>query len=133
MTLDILRVGHSEDATYGVFRDNGVPFAVTLELPWIDNITNKSCIPSGSYTCKRIVSAKFGDVFEICNVPNRSHVLIHKGNYTRDIQGCIIVAEKFSHIDKDGIMDVGESTEGFNEFMDKLKGEDEFTLNIKEL
>lgn len=43
-------------------------------------------------------SAKFKNVFEVQNVPNRDKILIHVANSTSDILGCIGVGE----YEKDG-------------------------------
>lgn len=132
MTLEIKRFSYTEKATYGVMCQNGIPFAVTLERPWENNEPNISCIPAGRYICKKIISPKFGETFEIQHVTNRTHVLLHKLNTVFQTQGCIGIGEKFTSIDKDEIMDIGESAEGFNEFMSILKDKNEFELLIKE-
>ncbi len=71
----------------------------TLELPWKDNRTKLSCIPAGTYTSSPVRSPKFGDVYGVHNVPGRSAILIHAGNYggdiekglKSDIEGCILL------------------------------------------
>jgi len=70
----------------------------TIELPWRDNRRNVSCIPSGRYFVKWAWS-KFGLVPHVLDVPNRSGILIHVGNwagdrekgYRSDTYGCILV------------------------------------------
>jgi len=121
----ILRIGRDDDAmSQGVMLHLGVAFAVTLELPDMNNEPEKSCIPAGTYVCKRVQSPKFGDTFEITGVPGRTNILFHKLNEVRQTLGCVGVAEKFVG---NGI---GESMEGFNEFMAKLKDRDSFMLSI---
>lgn len=63
----------------------------TLELPDRGNKPQISCIPAGTYTCRRINSPKFGDTFEVCGVPDRSQILFHPGNSVKDTRGCILV------------------------------------------
>ena len=63
----------------------------TPELPWLRNEKNVSCIPEGIYPCWKAKSEKFGDVFYLDHVPNRSGILIHSGNTIRDTRGCILV------------------------------------------
>lgn len=129
MKLTLLRVGPTKQATFGVLRDeNLIPFAVTLENPWLDNQRNVSCIPEGRYECKRVQSPRFGNTFEVTNVPNRSHILFHKGNKEDDTQGCILVGETFVWFD--GVPAIGMSKQGYGEFMSRLDGLDEFTLDI---
>lgn len=128
MRIDLLRVGQSKRGTFGVLRYEQVPFALTLERPWEDNETYISCIPAGRYTCRRVRSMRFGDTYEVCNVPGRSHVLFHKGNYISDTQGCILVGEEFS-----GTWDrpfIASSERGFLEFRKLLNDIPEFELVI---
>lgn len=127
-TLTLIRVSQSEQGTFGVLRDGAIPFAVTLEEPWRDNQPNISCIPTGRYVCQRVDSPKFGNTFEVTNVPGRSHVLLHKGNTLDDTQGCILVAEEFA--DNAGKPVIVSSRRGYDELMSKLVGHDRFDLEI---
>ena len=92
------RVATGENGTFGVLIHENLPFAVTLEREWLDNKQNISCIPAGTYTCQRIYSMKFGETFEVTNVPNRTHILFHKGNLDDDSHGCILIGEWFGDI-----------------------------------
>lgn len=115
--LTLKRVtGSTEFGVFGTLHNSsGIPFAVTLEKPWDDNKVNVSCIPAGDYICKKINSPKFGRVFELQNVPGRSHILIHKGNLVRDTSGCIIVGERFDPLeDKAAVLSSGDA---FKELM----------------
>lgn len=128
IALTLKRISTTNRGTFGVLLYKGIPFAVTLELPWLDNQANISCIPSGNYICKRIQSPKFGETFEITDVPGRAHVLLHRGNKVEDTHGCVLVAEEFGKIgDETAIL---QSVKGYGELMDKAKGVDEFTLKI---
>lgn len=129
--LDMLRVGSSEKGTFGVLRSGQVPFALTLELPDRENQENISCIPAGVYRCRRVVSPKFGDVFELTQVPGRTHVLIHKANFLMDLRGCIAVGEEFA-----GTMAqpyLGDSKSWFDQFMTLLAGETAFEIAIRDV
>ena len=68
----------------------------TLELPYINNEKSISSIPANDYVCKLIVSPKFGFVFQVLNVVNRAKILIHKGNYTTDTHGCILLGSSYT-------------------------------------
>ena len=81
----------------------------TLELPWKDNKRRVSRIPSNHYEIVKHISPRFGKSLWIKDVPNRSEILIHRGNYHRDTLGCILVGEKFYDIDNDGHLDVTNS------------------------
>lgn len=128
MQLDLIRVGQSNRGTFGALRYQSVPFALTLERPWQDNEQDVSCIPAGRYCCRRIQSPRFGQTYEVCDVPGRTHVLFHKGNFLTDTLGCILVGEEFS-----GTFDkpfVASSERGFLEFMKLLNLTPEFDLVI---
>ena len=62
----------------------------TVERPWLDNLPFKSCIPDGNYVLRRRNSPKFGpNMWEVADVPGRSHILIHVANRSSDVVGCI--------------------------------------------
>lgn len=63
----------------------------TLELPWLSNQQNISCIPSGVYDVCLSSSTKFGDCYRLPSVTGRSGILIHRGNTIKDTRGCILV------------------------------------------
>lgn len=128
MRIDLLRVGQSNRGTFGVLRFGQVPFALTLERPWEDNAQDISCIPAGRYRCRKVRSPRFGHTYEVCDVPNRTHVLLHKGNFVYDTQGCILVGEEYS-----GTWDkpfIASSERGFLELMKLLNDIPEFDLVI---
>jgi hypothetical protein len=49
----------------------------------------KSCIPEGVYQAEKYSSPKYPDVWELKDVPERTHILIHAANWAKDVQGCI--------------------------------------------
>lgn len=141
MEVRIDRTYHHEQTTgrLYVFDDNnGVAFDCdTLELKWNDNARRISCIPEGSYTCVHHFSPTFGECFWIKDVPHRSEVLIHTGNYAGsqnpktlrpDTLGCILVGNGLIDISGDGIVDVVNSRVTMDSLIQVLP--DVFTLNI---
>lgn len=117
--------------TFGTLHDwKHVPFAVALEPPWKDNRTNISCIPAGDYLCEIVQSPKYGRVYEIKNVPDRTHVLIHRLNLVKETQACVGVGEEFGILNGEpAILDSGKA---FKELMDvKLYGVLKFWLSIR--
>ena len=112
--------------------DHKVMECVTLELPDNGNQKNCSCIPSGEYKVTKIYSPKHGKCFEVHDVPERSAILIHKGNFAsgdkKDTRGCILVGNCFEDINEDGNLDVVGSTDTLNKLLGIL--ENEFTLFI---
>ena len=71
-------------------RFNNDSFA-SLELPWLENKRNMSCIPTGIYSGVCIITDNrpYKHIW-IKDVPARSDILIHVGNYISDIEGCIL-------------------------------------------
>lgn len=80
-----------------------------LELPDKDNARNISCIPEGIYTIKKRHSKKYGWHFHVLDVPGRSYVLIHFGNYYTDTRGCLLPGQDLVDINNDGLKDVTNS------------------------
>lgn len=101
--------------------------SVSLELPWLENIQNQSCIPTGVYTVSKVNSPKFGSVLKIHQVPGRSQILIHPGNYTSEIKGCVLLGEHFADINNDQITDVTNSRSTISRLNEIADG---FELNI---
>lgn len=81
----------------------------TLELADRNNERQKSCIPKGTYNITIRNSLKYGRHFLVNNVPNRDTILIHYGNYNKDILGCILVGATYADINGDGFPDVTSS------------------------
>lgn len=102
----------------------------SLELPWLDNKKRISCIPEGVYKAHKHNSPKFGESFWLQDVPNRSEVLIHKGNYHTDILGCILIGKDLSDINKDGYLDVTSSKKAIKELMKLTKDVDGIIIEI---
>lgn len=98
----------------------------SLERPWLNNKTNVSCIPEGIYHCKwieRSASGKYKKVWHVQNVPGRSGILFHVGNYIRHTLGCILPGMRHNNLS------VGYSLTGLNKMRKELSGKD-FTLLI---
>ena len=110
----------------------------TIELPLFissgqQNVANTNCIPEGTYKTTKVWSPSKGKCFAVHDVEGRTSILIHKGNYATgkkvDTQGCILVGDKFSDINKDGNLDVINSTITLNKLLEILP--EKFTLIIK--
>lgn len=89
----------------------------TLELPNKNNEENISCIPAGEYGYFRRISPNNGEVLQLQNVPNRTLVQVHAGNYTRQIEGCILVGDSVKWLDADKIPDVTNSVNTLRRLM----------------
>ncbi|QTD37105.1 hypothetical protein JL193_13410 [Polaribacter batillariae] len=89
MELTIER-SYFKEGTNGVLFVNGKFLGFTIELPWIDNLKNKSCIPEGRYILKVRFSEKFKNHLVLENVNQRTLILIHSANHAKtELRGCI--------------------------------------------
>lgn len=122
-----IRTWVNDDCTVGRL-DFGLFRCFTLELPWEENNRNVSCIPAGEYEASHYESPNHGPVILLHDVPNRSFIEIHAGNYTRDVLGCILVGDSIKYIDKDSIMDVTNSVQTLRKLIARLPVN--FTINI---
>lgn len=89
--MKLTRLKTNLNGTFGEIRLPSGKIISTLELPWKNNQRQISCIPAAVYQCGVVNSPKFGRVYQVKNVPNRSHILIHAGNWVKDTSGCILV------------------------------------------
>jgi hypothetical protein len=105
----------------------------SLELPWKDNKRRISCIPEGVYKARKHNSPKHGLSLWLQDVPNRSEILIHKGNYYTDILGCILIGSTLMDINKDGLLDVVNSKKSINKLMSMLEDVDGIMVKIEKI
>lgn len=116
--IQLQRMYSDDDCTLGVIVVSGLRF-FTLELPWLNNAPNISCVIDGKYNYKKRVSPGKGyEVIELIDVPGRSYIQIHLGNFTNQIQGCILPGTGLKDIDEDGCIDVTGSENAFNSIME---------------
>lgn len=109
---------------------NGDFMGYTLERPWKNNQRKISCIPAGKYkVAKRNENDSHRFWYEhlmVCDVPKRTLILFHRGNYPEDFKGCIGVGRTRS------IDFIGNSRAAFNELMKSLEPFDNIELVIKQ-
>lgn len=127
--VTIKRIEYTDKQTLGLMYFNGKEVAKTLELADKNNAPKISCIPKGSYKVVSRYSQKYGNHFHITDVPNRSFILIHNGNYHTQILGCVLVGKTHADINKDGYKDVTASKDKMKELLALLPNE--FTLTIE--
>lgn len=102
----------------------------TLELPWLDNKKNVSCIPKGTYEVKWTYSGTFKRyTYEIMNVPGRTGIRFHSANHYTDLKGCIACGYEYADINKDGTTDIIESKKAIKDLEDFF-GKKPFALHI---
>jgi hypothetical protein len=109
-----------------IYKEDGGRVCFTLELPWLNNQSNISCIPEGTYQAKVAYSPKHKrNLYWLQNVPGRGSVEIHIGNLVKDTLGCILLGS--SRSSKRNA--VYSSRLAFDSFMEMMGGQ-EFTLII---
>ena len=134
--VNIYRMRRSDQGTEGLLV-SGDFTCRTLELPWRNNQPNISCIPSGEYEVDIRISNKYGRIYWVRNVENRSYILIHSGNYGGDrskgfkthVMGCILLGKKSGYLGRQ--VAVLNSRVAVRQFMEKMNYES-FKLNIQE-
>lgn len=105
MQVQIRHVSETDEGTYGRLEGGGFS-CWTLELPWRDNRQCVSRIPAGTYTVQPHHSSRFGKCLHVLDVPDRSEILFHAGNWAGDVslgyrsdsEGCILVGEDLGEI-----------------------------------
>lgn len=104
----------------------------TIELPDLDNECKISCIPERKYKVDKITSPKFGMCFYLNDVPGRTGILIHKGNYASgkqvDTLGCILPGLLYSDINNDSFTDIAGSTDALKKLLSILPSTFELTI-----
>lgn len=134
MLLKIERVSENDKQTLSKFEiidslENVLMRGDILEPPDRDNQIGISRINEGEYDCVKRFSEKYGDHFHLLNVPGRTWILIHVGNYNTDTRGCLLPGEGLMDIDGDGLKDVtssGDTMRMLNEILPN-----EFTVVIR--
>ncbi len=95
INLLLIRDTFSKVSTLGELFLNGERMCDTLENPWIDNQRNISCIPEGVYDVRLRLPRESGtrDYLHLLvqEVPNRDFILVHRGNFPSQTQGCLLV------------------------------------------
>lgn len=129
-TLGDLTVFDDSDKKLGY--DFPVYTCKTLELPNKNNERQISCIPEGEYETVKIISSTKGACFLLKNVPGRTAIEIHIGNFASgkkvDTQGCILPGLQYRDMNNDGTMDIIQSTQALDSLLQLLPNK--FILKI---
>ena len=125
--LTLNRDDQNEKRTLGTMAEGNEVICQTLELPWLDNQHQVSCVPTGTYQCKLLYSPKHDkDLYWLMAVPGRGAVEIHVGNTTADTLGCILLGAA-----RDGDT-IRHSQAAFATFMTRMEEDKEFTLIVQD-
>jgi hypothetical protein len=132
-----LKRDYQDTVTYGnlYIEDDDIPFLVTLERPDLNNAPNISCIPEGMYHCKEVYSPHFrSNLYELQDVPNRTKILIHWGNFVEESLGCILLGmqrmDLFNEKTQKKEPAIILSKKAYQRFKELLGDNKEFTLEI---
>ena len=96
--LELIRLETGRKGTYSVMLADKVIFSFTLEPPDRLNMRNTSSIPTGQYECAPYKSTRFGLTMQVLDVPERTYILFHAGNFVGDTEGCIIVGSEIGKL-----------------------------------
>jgi hypothetical protein len=116
-----------------VLRDGECVYeAKSLELPWKDNQRSVSCIPEDIYKVRKRLADESGsrdyDHFMVMDVPNRSYILWHAGNFYWDIEGCILMGQAHIDINHDTLKDVTDTKRTIAELYALLPNQFDFVV-----
>ena len=120
-TVEIERFAYSPMGTFGILTV-GFFSCYTVERPWRNNQSSRSCIPEGWYEMALGMYNKGGyPAYEILNVVDRSLIKVHVANTMSDVIGCIGLGKELGFIG--GKWAVTQSTDTLEEFMRVMNGE----------
>jgi hypothetical protein len=140
-TLLLERFAYLPDGTFGKLTLPDGTLFYTAELPWLGNQRFVSCIPEGEYELKfrssntitRSSNGAFNFGWELQGVPDRDHILVHPGNWPRNVEGCIAVGSAFVPM-KDSkstsLYAVSSSQVAFSKFQNALKTDGKYQIQI---
>lgn len=143
LTVELVRVKHTDKSTLGMLFIGGSFIAYTLENPWLDNKRRVSCIPIGTYEVgfrttggkHNQYAARYGKkhygMLEVKDVPNRTFILFHVGNWAKDTHGCILLGTRA------GVNMIGSSRKAYAQvypiIAKALRADRKVTLKIREI
>lgn len=115
MVVRLLRTYHGQGTNGEIWVDSEF-VCYAIELPWLDNVRNNSCIPVGRYALAKRYSKKFKWHILVKDVVGRSEILFHPANNAlSELRGCIAPVSQLSGVGK-GL----ESIEAFNKLKEMV-------------
>ncbi len=96
MELTLFRK-YQENGTNGKLSYGKQVVCHTIELPWLQNRSNVSCIPEGRYQVVKRFTNERGWHLYIPEVPQRTFILFHPANNAlKELRGCIAPVTKLT-------------------------------------
>lgn len=135
------RFAYSPQGTFGVLTVGDFS-CYTVEPPWLLNKRGESCVPEGVYAMRKRISpvvqrssnGRYREGWEVCDVPNRTFIMIHPGNNMFDVIGCIAVGRDLGFVKSArsprAMWAVTDSQGAFADLMTSLEVENEWDLVI---
>ena len=127
-TAELIRLEEGPHGTFGILKISKRIFCATLEPRDMLNKKNISNIPAPQQYICQLRDSRFGLTFEVMNVPNRTGILFHAGNYVGDTEGCILLGQYVGKLRGERAIHNSGST--FLRFMERMKYVEEFLLTI---
>lgn len=85
MQINLVRRVPTDGCTFGDMTVDGQTYCYTLERPEVQ-------IPTGTYSVEMTYSPRFMRPLPLLDqVPGRTDIRIHSGNWPRDTEGCLLV------------------------------------------
>lgn len=125
--VKIIRLESDDSGTFGILTTDDGFSCWTLERPWRDNLTGKSCIPAGTYKVNKRDSPKHGRCYHVDGVKDRTDIEIHAANWAGDeskglkcqLLGCIAPGRAIGELVKQkAILSSRDALEGFETEME---------------
>ncbi|SON52944.1 DUF5675 family protein [Vibrio tapetis] len=130
--LNLNRTKQMGETTLGKLTIEGVSKSwFVLEPAGPDSITENSDkrIKAGSYRLLPYSSPKYPNVYELQNVPGRTFILIHAGNYHKDTLGCLMPGKIWGSVAKSQYY-VGNSKSALKEIFSEIVNYKKITIVI---
>ena len=136
MTVELVRFAYTVKGTFGILFVDGDPICYTVERPWDDNKPNVSCVPEGTYplrmrssgVVKRSSAGAFEKGWEICEVPDRTYIMVHVANHMGHLQGCVGTGDQLGVVGNQ--FGVWNSRAAFAKFMQRLPDDTDHRISI---
>lgn len=134
--ITLERFAHTAQGTFGTLRVGKLAL-YTVERPWRHNQASLSCIPEGLYPLRKRVSpvvqrssgGEFSEGWEVCDVTDRTFIMLHPGNTQLDVEGCIAPGMALGFVNNHWA--VVNSRVAFKKLMTALAAEPEWRLHVR--